>query len=186
MASADENGTGKAQTSRQAASPSPLSTGNMEDMSKCLDQFSRTFEASARRWELIVYPSLLAFIVLAAYGFYLIYRLTNDVDIITTHMDHIAVNMDKVATNMDRVSERMADTTRQMSEISEYMAAVTKDVENMRVTMGNMDSNMGQMNQSMSSMSVTMYRMGQDTAVMGRNIHNISGPMRFMNSFVPW
>ena len=43
-----------------------------KSMAACLDNFSRTFEASARRWELVVYPSLLAFIVLAAYGFFLI------------------------------------------------------------------------------------------------------------------
>jgi hypothetical protein len=30
------------------------------DMANCLDKFTRTFEASARRWELVVYPSLLA------------------------------------------------------------------------------------------------------------------------------
>ena len=49
------------------------------DMASCMDKFATTFEASARRWELVVYPSLLAFIVLAAYGFYLIYTLTGDI-----------------------------------------------------------------------------------------------------------
>ena len=37
-----------------------------------LERFARSFEISARRWELVVYPSLFAFIVLAAYGFFLI------------------------------------------------------------------------------------------------------------------
>ena len=40
-----------------------------QDMAACMDKFANSFEASARRWELVVYPSLLAFIVLAAYGF---------------------------------------------------------------------------------------------------------------------
>ncbi|MGB5640738.1 MAG: hypothetical protein WBM63_16620, partial [Sedimenticolaceae bacterium] len=43
------------------------------------DRLSEVFESSARRWELIVYPSLFAFIILAAYGFYLIYNLAKDV-----------------------------------------------------------------------------------------------------------
>ncbi|MDT8281563.1 MAG: hypothetical protein RQ982_01985 [Gammaproteobacteria bacterium] len=34
-----------------------------------LERFTRAFEYSARRWELIVYPSLFAFILLAGYGF---------------------------------------------------------------------------------------------------------------------
>ena len=37
-----------------------------------MDRLSQAFENSARRWELIVYPTLFAFIILAAYGFYLV------------------------------------------------------------------------------------------------------------------
>ena len=44
-----------------------------------MDRLSMAFETSARRWELIVYPSLFAFILLAAYGFYLIFSLAKDV-----------------------------------------------------------------------------------------------------------
>ena len=43
-----------------------------KSMAACLDNFSRTFEASARRWEQVVYPSLLEFIVFAASGLLLI------------------------------------------------------------------------------------------------------------------
>jgi hypothetical protein len=35
-----------------------------QDMATCLDKLARSFEASARRWELVVYPSLLAFITM--------------------------------------------------------------------------------------------------------------------------
>jgi hypothetical protein len=34
------------------------------DMTACMDNFSCTFEASARRREVIVYPSIIAFIIL--------------------------------------------------------------------------------------------------------------------------
>ena len=44
-----------------------------------LDKLASGFTESARRWEMIVYPSLVAFIILAAYGFFLIYSLTSDV-----------------------------------------------------------------------------------------------------------
>ena len=33
-----------------------------------IDRLSQSFAASAKRWELIVYPSLFAFMILAAYG----------------------------------------------------------------------------------------------------------------------
>jgi hypothetical protein len=45
---------------------------------------------------------------------------------------------------------------------------------------------MREMNESVDAMSYTMYNMGYDTRVMGRNVENVSGPMRFMNNFVPW
>ena len=33
------------------------------DMAQYMSQFARSFEASSRRWELVVYPSMLAFII---------------------------------------------------------------------------------------------------------------------------
>lgn len=44
-----------------------------------LERFLCVIERSARQWQIIVYPSMVAFIVLAAFGFYLIYSLTGDV-----------------------------------------------------------------------------------------------------------
>jgi hypothetical protein len=44
-----------------------------------LDRLSHAFETSAKRWELIVYPSMFAFIILASYGFYLVFSLAKDV-----------------------------------------------------------------------------------------------------------
>jgi hypothetical protein len=52
--------------------------------------------------------------------------------------------------------------------------------------MGAIVISMHEMNESINSMSYTMYQMSHDTRTMGRNMENVSGPMRFMNSFVPW
>ena len=52
-----------------------------------MERFANAFEASARRWELIVYPALLAFVVLAAYGFFLIYTLSKDINTLARGMD---------------------------------------------------------------------------------------------------
>ena len=41
-----------------------VSTTTVSDAT--LERFARSFEASARRWELVVYPMMLAFTVLAA------------------------------------------------------------------------------------------------------------------------
>ncbi len=55
------------------------SNPNLSLDSGCMERLADTFESSAKRWELIVYPSMVAFIVLAVYGFYLVYTLSRDV-----------------------------------------------------------------------------------------------------------
>lgn len=42
---------------------------NDDKVDSSFERLSKAFETSARRWELIVYPSLFGFILLAGYGF---------------------------------------------------------------------------------------------------------------------
>lgn len=151
----------------------------MPNMSACMDQFAKTFEASARRWELIVYPSLIAFIILAAYGFFLIYNLTNDVGRITQQMDLIATSMVKVSENMNSVSHNV-------EEMSGTMQGMAINLGKQEASLNKMVNQMNKMNQSMTDMSVTMYYMRQDVSSMGYNVNSASRPMRLMNNFFPW
>jgi uncharacterized protein YoxC len=149
------------------------------EMSACFEEFSRTFEASARRWELVVYPSLIAFIILAAYGFFLIYSLTTDVARVARQMNIISESMISVSENMEAVSGNIA----LMSDNMDKMAVdMRKQERSFNTMVGYMDG----MNNSMKDMTVTMYYMRQDMASMGYNIHSASGPMRMMNNFMPW
>lgn len=152
---------------------------DMPNMSACMDQFAKTFEASARRWELIVYPSLIAFIILAAYGFFLIYNLTNDVGRITGQMDVIATSMVKVSENMNTVSQNV-------EQMSGTMTGMAIDLGKQEKSLNKMVNQMNKMNQSMIDMSVTMYYMRQDMSTMGYSVNSASRPMRFMNNFFPW
>ncbi|MFN2168328.1 MAG: hypothetical protein ACK2U9_18960, partial [Anaerolineae bacterium] len=52
-----------------------------------IERLSQAFETSAKRWELIVYPSLFAFIILAAYGFYLVFSLAKDIHYLAISVD---------------------------------------------------------------------------------------------------
>ena len=76
-------------------------------MGESLDKLSTAFMESARRWEMIVYPSLLAFIILAGYGFFLIYSLTKDVHLVVEDMHKVTASMERVVVNMDIVSKNM-------------------------------------------------------------------------------
>lgn len=91
---------------------------NMDDcMGRSLDQLSKAFMASARRWEMIVYPALFAFIVLAVYGFFLIYSLTTDISRVANDMNKITITMEKIATNMDAMTKNMVVMTQRKSVV---------------------------------------------------------------------
>ena len=132
---------------------------NMDDcMGRSLDQLSKAFMSSARRWEMIVYPSLFAFIILAAYGFFLIYSLTTDISRVADDMNKIAITMEKITTNMD---------------------AMTKNMVVMTQTIDSQSASMKEMTYHMRGMNMSMNRMRYD-------MKNISRPMNFMNDFLPW
>lgn len=136
---------------------------SMEDcMGRSMEQLSTTFAASAKRWEMIVYPSMFAFILLAGYGFFLIYSLTTDISRMADSMDRITGNMQEMSVNMHKVTQNMVIMTQ------------TIDVQS--VAMLEIVANMRGMNHSMA-------RMTHDMSVMN---NNVSRPMSFMNSFMPW
>ena len=132
---------------------------NMDDcMGRSLDQLSKAFMESARRWEMIVYPSLFAFIILAAYGFFLIYSLTTDISRVANDMNKIAISMERITTNMDTMSKNMV--------------VMTQTIDSQHVSMKEMVYHIRGMNMSMNQMRYDM--------------SNVSRPMSFMNSFLPW
>lgn len=157
-----------------------------DDMSSCMEDFRKTFEASARRWEIIVYPSLLAFVLLAAIGFYMVFMLTGSVGSIADNIYGVGNNMNQVSVNMTTMTTQISELNERMAEVNAQMAQISADVSHQVKSMDAVVAHMGGMNQSTMAMSATMQQMRHDTATMGYNMHSASGPMRFMNSFMPW
>ena len=141
-----------------------------------IERLSQAFETSAKRWELIVYPSLFAFIILAAYGFYLVFSLAQDVHYLAISVD---TNMTVLASNMQSISDnvgQMSANVRTMAVSVDSMARDVNTLEPMLTSMQTMDRAMQHMTMSTSSMR-------DDMAVMNQNV---SRPMHFMNWFMPW
>lgn len=147
-----------------------------EEQGDSMDRLSEAFETSARRWELIVYPSLFAFIILAAYGFFLVYSLARDVHYLAVSVDS---NMTVLADNMRSVSDNMNNMTANIRTMSGYMSEINDKVS----TLEPMLETIGSMDKSIQSMTVSTYIMRQD---MSRMNQSISRPMTFMNGFMPW
>ncbi|MGV6825855.1 MAG: hypothetical protein ACWA5Q_02655 [bacterium] len=146
-------------------------------------RLSAAFETSARRWELIVYPSLFAFIVLAAYGFFLIYRLSGDIHYLTQSVDRnmstMSVNIDEVSTNI----KQMTDNVRSMTVSLDAIDKKVGTLEPILANMNSMDNTMKTMANTTQSMTMAAHNMQYD---MNRMNQNIGRPMSFMNSFMPW
>ena len=153
------------------------------DASAGYDRLSEVFESSARRWELIVYPSLFAFIILAAYGFYLIYNLAKDVHYLAISVD---TNMTTLAGNMQNVSENMSQLTANIRAMTVTMDSIDQKVATLEPMLANLDS----MDGAIQSMTYATHNMGRSTQYMQTDLsrlnHNIGRPMSFMNSFMPW
>jgi hypothetical protein len=141
-----------------------------------IERLSQAFETSAKRWELIVYPSLFAFIILAAYGFYLVFSLAKDVHYLAISVDS---NMTVLASNMQAISDNMAQMNANVRAMSVSVDSMSRDVNTLEPMLMAIET----MDRSIRSMTFSTASMRDDMAVMNRSI---SQPMQFMNRFIPW
>lgn len=141
-----------------------------------IDRLSQAFETSAKRWELIVYPSLFAFIILAAYGFYLVFSLAKDVHYLAISVD---TNMTVMASNMQSISDNMSQMSANVRSLTVSVDSMARDVNALEPMLASMQD----MDRAMQSMTLSTSSMRQDMAVMNQSI---SRPMHFMNWFMPW
>jgi methyl-accepting chemotaxis protein len=141
-----------------------------------IDRLSQAFETSAKRWELIVYPSLFAFIILAAYGFYLIFSLAKDVHYLAISVDS---NMTVLASNMQSMSDNMGQISANVRSMAVGVDSMARDVSTLEPMLTSMEN----LDRSVQGMTFTTSNMRDDMSIMNRNI---SRPMSFMNWFMPW
>jgi len=177
----------KDKEARVAETPVVAGGGEAQSQSYAMDRLSLAFETSARRWELIVYPSLFAFIILAAYGFYLIFSLAKDIHYLAISVDS---NMTVLASNMQSVADnvgQMSANVRTMAVSVDSMARDVSTLEPMLVNLDAMNESIRRMTYTTNSMSGNMALMRGDMAGMNQHIgQGVARPMSFFNSFMPW
>jgi hypothetical protein len=125
--------------------------------------------AGLRTVRIIVYAGMAGFILLATYGFFLIYQLTTD-----TH----------------RMVEQTVRMTEQMQSMTRIMSNMHESIGDMRVAMGDMRNSMVSLDRSVTQMSSTMGQMTNTVALIqhsARNLDQSIGPAAgMMNSFMPF
>lgn len=144
-----------------------------------MDRLSLAFETSARRWELIVYPTLFAFILLAAYGFYLIFSLAKDVHFLAKSVDN---NMSLMSSNLISMTDSVSQLSANVRTMAVSVDSMAQDVHTLEPMLTSMDS----MEESIKAMTVSTGYIQRDMRVMNHNIHDASRPMKMWNNFIPW
>lgn len=185
----EQSGTNSS-SSGDARSADPASTTTVSDAA--LEKFARALESNARRWEVVVYPSLFAFAVLATFGFYLIYSMVSDVHRVTEQMITVEHTMMVVSDNMVRVTDNMSSMTANMASITANMSSITANMDTMTNEVVHMSKNFDEavaiaarMDQKMGVMVPIAHRMQVDADMMNHRMHSVTRPMNFMTSMFP-
>jgi hypothetical protein len=156
-----------------------------------MEQFVSSFRQSTRRWEIIVYPAMFAFVVLAGYGFFLIYSLTGDMSSMARsmdpnmgeHMETMTVSITKLSEQIIIMSGQIQIMTRTMSDISVKLDTLPPMLQHMGVidqSMGKMVYSLKHIDQMMVQMDQSMTRMDQSIGHMDKSIGNMDGSIATM------
>lgn len=97
-------------------------------LSESLNELTKTFTASTRRWEMIVFPAMFAFVILAIYGFFLISSLTSDVGSIASEMKSINGTMQAVVVNMERQTLTIQEMNGHVRNMGASISQMTHEV----------------------------------------------------------
>lgn len=148
-----------------------------------LERLANTFDSSAKRWEMVVYPSLFAFVLLAGYGFFLIYRLTHDIAILSQSVTHMAVI---VSDSMPRMTKDLGTMTGSIDNMTGNIDGMTTEIVSMSDQMDSltpMSNNIQSMTHNIGNMNRSVYGMQRDMHGMNRTVS--SGPFGMMNDMMP-
>jgi hypothetical protein len=179
------------------SSEEALHTTQINLAPEAFERFSDVFEGAVRRWERVIYPAMLIMGLLMGYGFFLMFNLANDMRMIASkfdpnmghHMTTLSKNMEHLTTSIHEMHQDMRTIAKVMPEMNAKLdgmleiPAIRLQMEIMNKRMTVMNNHMEAMNRQMSAMNSRMFVMTGSVVDMNRNV---SRPMSFMNSFMPW
>ncbi|MBF0469789.1 MAG: DUF948 domain-containing protein [Gammaproteobacteria bacterium] len=171
----------------QFTDTTPLRRHNLFDESgRHIERIATVFESSAKRWELMVYPSLLAFVILASYGFFLIYSLSHDMSTMARNINEMTNSIDRLVVDVGDMSANVNKMTLTLNNMNHTITTMSTNVSYMSEEMNNLDSisgTMGTMGRDIQSMVLSTDGIRRE---MGSMNYNIGRPMKNMTNFFPF
>ena len=115
----------RAHNAKKRAQEAILSKSYVSDPADPLVRLADRFDSTTKRWEMVIYPSMFAFILLAGYGFYLIYHLTRDISTLSTNVSQMATIVTDV---MPKMSKNLSGMTGSIDNMSTDVTDMTQGV----------------------------------------------------------
>ncbi|ARE40854.1 hypothetical protein RGUI_2713 [Rhodovulum sp. P5] len=116
------------------------------------------FEAALKAVRLVVFAGMTSFVILAIYGFVLIYRLTTDVHVLVGQTAIMTQQMQAMTRSMANLHQTTASMSTDVSSMSEDMSVMTGQVGRMADSVTLMQHSATNMDRQMSPIMGTMNR----------------------------
>jgi uncharacterized protein YoxC len=152
----------------------------LEDTVLTMSMAVTTISSAMRRWEKVLLPMMAGFIVLAGYGFYLIYHLTYDIGMMSNNMAQMTMTVDR---NMTVIAQEIRGIQKEVKIMTDEVVTMDDHILKINETMLHMNESMSKINDSVAQMAMSTSRMGTDLWDLNRSI---SGPMSTINNVAPW
>lgn len=173
---------------------SPELKQEIEEVEQELHKFESKQASDTNSLKAIVYPALIAFVILASYGFYLIQSLTTDVHRLTNTIVNMQYDVHQMSTSvaqmqavvkndMDTMVQSLTQVSNSMSYMNETTQQMTYHLVGMTTSTDRMADDVQQMNASTQNMAVSMYNLQGD---MGNINRSFSSPFKMMSNFMPF
>jgi methyl-accepting chemotaxis protein len=166
---------------------------------------------SNRRWQMVMFPLLFGFTLLAGYAFYLVVNLVQDIDTmaraVDVNMGFMSERMAQISRNLDGLTGSVRDISVNLDDLTGTVTAMNgkldtlppmlDSIRNVDVRIGSVDQTMRSLDGHMGTMTATLHFMNESMAAVTVATQHISGnvsglnqnigrPMNFMNSIMPW
>ena len=128
--------------------------------------------AEFRTLRLTVWVGMIAFLILAGYGFYLVYNLTQSVA-------HLNDSVATIANNMTTMTEAVNNN---LNTMNHSFTTVANEMSQMRGDTNALAANLAQVTQTMAAMNQSILYLRQDVGQMNQAVGR---PMSFFSQFMP-
>lgn len=146
-----------------------IDTGNAEA--------AETLETFEVRWKYAVFPAMIAFAILSAFGFYLIYGMLQRMEELSDNVYHMTQVIQKTMPSMDENMTTMSGDIHTLNTtITEHFPVLDKKV-------ANISQDMKTLSYSTASMAMTTKNMDNNVWELNKNV---SKPFSAIGKMMPW